>query len=136
MHEFDMQSANLNIDSGAAFGLYTGLLTNLVALRYEFWGFEPDKIREDKPPGMRVPGGFLVANSACGDFDSSAQKIDGIRTAIRIFGYEEDSSFCVGLMHVTSKVMRGFVNHCIEELVLTSGAIRPKTLCNQTGDCG
>ncbi len=77
-----------------------------------------------------------LANSACGDFESSAQKIDGIRTAIRIFGYEEDSSFCVGLMHVTSKVMRGFVNHCIEELVLTSGAIRPKTLCNQTGDCG
>jgi hypothetical protein len=36
MHEFDMQSANLNIDSGAAFGLYTGLLTNLVALRYDF----------------------------------------------------------------------------------------------------
>jgi hypothetical protein len=35
-----MQSANLNIGLGAAFGLYTGLLTNLgvmqFALRYEF----------------------------------------------------------------------------------------------------
>jgi hypothetical protein len=40
LHRFDVQSANLNIDSGAAFGLYTGLLTNprvmQFALRYEF----------------------------------------------------------------------------------------------------
>jgi hypothetical protein len=40
LHRFDVQSANLNIDSGPAFGLYTGLLTNprvmQFALRYEF----------------------------------------------------------------------------------------------------
>jgi hypothetical protein len=40
LHRFDVQSANLNIDSGSAFGLYTGLLTNprvmQFALRYEF----------------------------------------------------------------------------------------------------
>ena len=40
LHRFDVQSANMNIDSGPAFGLYTGLLTNprtmQFALRYEF----------------------------------------------------------------------------------------------------
>ena len=40
LHRFDVQSANLNIDAGQAFGLYTGLLTNprvmQFALRYEF----------------------------------------------------------------------------------------------------
>ena len=40
LHRFDVQSVNANIDSGQAFGLYTGLLTNprvmQFALRYEF----------------------------------------------------------------------------------------------------
>ena len=40
LHRFDVQSVNTNIDSGPAFGLYTGLLTNprtmQFALRYEF----------------------------------------------------------------------------------------------------
>jgi len=40
LHHFDVQSVNTNIDSGPAFGLYTGLLTNprtmQFALRYEF----------------------------------------------------------------------------------------------------
>lgn len=40
LHRFDVQSINTNIDSGPAFGLYTGLLTNprtmQFALRYEF----------------------------------------------------------------------------------------------------
>jgi hypothetical protein len=40
LHRFDVQSVNLNLDSGGAFGLYTGLLTNprvmQFALRYEF----------------------------------------------------------------------------------------------------
>jgi len=41
-----------------------------------------------------------------------------------------DSPFCVGLMYVTSKAARKFVNHSIEELVLTFGPIRPKRLNN------
>jgi len=40
LHRFDVQSINTNLDSGPAFGLYTGLLTNprtmQFALRYEF----------------------------------------------------------------------------------------------------
>jgi hypothetical protein len=40
LHRFDVQSINTNIDSGEAFGRYTGLLTNprtmQFALRYEF----------------------------------------------------------------------------------------------------
>ena len=40
LHRFDVQSVNTNIDTGPAFGLYTGLLTNprtmQFALRYEF----------------------------------------------------------------------------------------------------
>jgi len=68
-----MQSANLNIDSGAAFGLYTDLLTNprdAVRITLRVLGFEPNNIREEKPPGMRVPSGFFVANSACDDVET------------------------------------------------------------------
>jgi hypothetical protein len=43
---------------------------------------------------MRVPGGFFVANSACGDIETWALEMDGVLTAIRIFSYEEaDGSF-------------------------------------------
>jgi hypothetical protein len=86
---------------------------------------------------MRVPGGFFLQETLLvAMLRASPWEMDKILTAIRIFSHEESDRivlFYVGLTYAISGVKLKFVNHCIEELVLTSASICPKRLCNKPG---